>query len=123
MDSLPEGNIRTVFPPAAYADTATQAGWEIVGSRTFTLAADLEDGKWETGCARSVAKTSEIGGQAVLMVGEKSIESVHLESLRAHADALEISMISEVEADGIECMNVWTAAFRSTAPAKSPRGG
>jgi hypothetical protein len=122
IDPLPEGNVRTVLSPAAYVDAATQAGWEVVGSRTFTPAVDLEDGKWETGFARSVARNREIGKQAVQMVGERSTESVRLESLRAHADALEGSMISEAGVDGVECMNVWTAVFRPARPANSPCG-
>jgi hypothetical protein len=73
---------------------------------------ELEDGKWETGFAKSIARKREIGKQAVQMVGERSTESVRLESFRAHADALEASMVSEAGVDGVECMNVWTAAFR-----------
>lgn len=45
IDPLPEGNVRTVLSPTAYDDAAKQAGWESVGSRTFTPAVDLEDGK------------------------------------------------------------------------------
>lgn len=51
------------------------------------------------------------------MEGERSTESVHLESLRAHADALESSINSETGVDGVECMNVWTAVYR---PANRP---
>jgi hypothetical protein len=122
IDPLPEGNVRTVLSPAAYVDAAAQAGWELVGSRTFTPAVELEDGKWETGFARSVAMKREIGKQVLQMVGERSTESVRLESVRAHADALEASMISEAGVDGVECMNVWTAAFRPARPANSSYG-
>jgi hypothetical protein len=119
LDPLPQGNVRTVLSPATYIDAATQAGWEVVGSSTFTPAVKLEDGKWETGFARSVARKREIGKQAVQLVGDRSTESVRLESLRAHADALEASMISEAGLDGVECMNVWTAAFRPARPESS----
>jgi hypothetical protein len=122
IDPISQGNVRTVLSPAAYVDVATQAGWEVVGSRTFTPNVELEDGKWETGFAKSIARKREIGKQAVQMVGERSTESVRLESLRAHADALEASMISEAGVDGVECMNVWTAAFRPAGPANSPFG-
>lgn len=117
IDPLPDGNVRTVLSPTAYGDAATQAGWESVGSRTFTPPVDLEDGKWETRFARSVAREREIGKQIEQMEGERSTESVHLESLRAHADALEGSINSETGVDGIECMNVWTAVYR---PANRP---
>ena len=45
MDPLPEGNIRTVLSPRGYIDAAKRAGWEVVGTRTLTPAAELEDGK------------------------------------------------------------------------------
>lgn len=116
IDPLPQGNIRTVLSPAAYVDLTTQAGWEIVGSRTFTPVVELEDGKWETGIARSIAKERMAKKQVVQTGGERSTESVHLESLRAHVEALESSLTLAAGADGVECMNVWTAVFR---PARS----
>lgn len=112
IDPLPQGNVRTVLSPAAYVDAATRAGWELVGTRTFTPVGELEDGKWEAGFAREVARNGEVGEQAVQMGEERSTESVRLESLRAHADALEGSINSEAGVDGVECMNVWTAVFR-----------
>ena len=111
-----------MLSPTAYVDAATQAGWEVIGSRTFTPAVELEDGKWETGFARSVARKIEIGKQAAHIVSDRSTDNVRLESLRAHADALEASIISEAGAEGVECMNVWTAVFRPVRPANSPCG-
>ena len=61
IDPLPEGNVRTVLSPAAYVDAATQAGWEVVGSRTFTPAVELED----------VSRIHKMGGTRSL-IGEKS---------------------------------------------------
>lgn len=111
MDPLPEGNIRTVLPPCGYIDAAKRAGWEVVDTRTLTPAAELEDGKWEVRFAREVARNRQIGEKAVQMDGERSEESVRLETLRAHADSLEASMV-EVGAEGVQCMNVWTAVLR-----------
>jgi hypothetical protein len=114
MDPLPEGNIRTVLSPRGYIDAAKRAGWEVVGTRTITPAAELEDGKWEVRFAREVAGNSQV----VQMDGEWSEESVRLGTLRAHADSLEASIV-EVKAEGVRCMNVWTAVLR---PAGSSAG-
>ncbi len=122
IDPLPDGNVRTVLSPAAYVDAATQAGWEVVGSSTFTPAVELEDRKWETVAARSVARKRERGKQEVQIVGETGIENVRSESLRAHADALEASLVLEVGVDGVECMNAWAAVFRPAWPANGPCG-
>lgn len=110
-DPLPEGNVRTVLSPAAYIDAAMQAGWEIVGSRTITPEGGLQDGKWEAGFARLVSQKRGIAEQVMQTGGERSSGSIHLESLRAHADALEASM-DDSGVDGVECMDVWTAVFR-----------
>ena len=114
IDPLPAGNVRTVLSPAAYIDAATQAGWEVVGTKTFAPIRGLEDGKWESGFARSIAREKNIGKHAMQLSGERSAESVHLESLRAHADALE-SAIPEAGLGGVESMDVWTAVFRRPA--------
>jgi SAM-dependent methyltransferase len=113
MEPLTEGNVRTVLSPAAYVNAATQAGWDVVGSQTFMPAADLEDGKWEAKTAR------EIGKQVVHAVSDRSPESVQLESLKAHADALERSMSPDAGVDGVECMDVWTAVFQPARHEKS----
>jgi SAM-dependent methyltransferase len=118
MDPLPEGNIRTVLSPRGYIDAAKRAGWEAVGTRILTPAAELEDGKWEVRFAREVAGNRQIVEKIVQMDEERSEESVRLETLRAHADSLEASMV-EVGAEGVECMNVWTAVLR---PAGSSGG-
>lgn len=89
MDPLPEGNIRTVLSPRGYIDAAKRAGWEAVGTRTLTPAAELEDGKWEVRFAREVAENRQIGEKVVQIDGERSEESVRLETLRAHSDSLE----------------------------------
>jgi len=96
IDPIPDGNVRTVLSPASYIDAATQAGWKIVGSRTFTPAKEVEDGKWETGIARSVAQESKVCA----------------EGMNAHAAALQASLTSEACSEGVECMQVWTAVFR-----------
>ena len=101
VDPSPDGNVRTVLSPATYVVAATQAGWELVGSRTFTPAAELDDGRWETEIARSMAKKSEAHGG----------------SMKAHADALEASLLSDACSGGANCMDVWTAVFR---PASRP---
>lgn len=115
-DPLPEGNVRTVLSPAAYEDAATRAGWEVVGRRIFTPAVGLEDGKWEAGFAKGIAKERRIAEQVGQLGGERSEESVRWESLRAHADALEASMDERVGLDGVECMDVWTAVLRRARP-------
>jgi hypothetical protein len=97
IDPIPDGNVRTVLSPAAYVDAAMRAGWNLVGSGTFTPAKELEDGKWETGFARSVAKESK----------------VYEEGMKAHAGALEASLTSEACSNGVECMQVWTAVFKA----------
>jgi hypothetical protein len=118
MDPLPDGNIRTVLSPLGYIEAAKRAGWSVVGTRTLAPAPELEDGKWEVKFAREVAGKRGIGEQILQMDGKRSEESVYLESLRAHADALGASMLDSKE-DGVECMDVWTAVLR---PARSSDG-
>ncbi|KAF2098969.1 hypothetical protein NA57DRAFT_56602 [Rhizodiscina lignyota] len=114
IDPISDGNVRTVLSPAAYMTAAMEAGWEVASSETFAPVAGLEDGKWETGFARTVAEKTAIGRQAVQTV-ERSVESVQRESLTAHADALEASIVSAGGVDRVRCMDVWTAIFRPAA--------
>jgi hypothetical protein len=113
MSPLLDGNIRTVLSPAAYTDAARQAGWQLVGSRTIAPRAELDDGKWETGIAKSITKEMGFEMQVAQKPAERTLESIRLESLRAHADALEASMASipSAKVDGVRCMDVWMAVF------------
>jgi hypothetical protein len=113
MSPLPDGNIRMVLSPDAYIDAARQAGWELIGSKTCAPGAALEDGKWEAGIATSIAEEIGFKNQASQIIGEQTLESVRLESLRAHADALASAIATTPQAivDGVECMDVWTALF------------
>lgn len=112
VSPLPESNVRTVLSPRAYIEAAVEAGWVHVCSETFTPAAELEDGKWETGLARMAVKESKVGQGLMRLGEERSAESVRLESLRAHSHALESSIASLGGVERVECMDVWTAVFR-----------
>lgn len=112
IDPQPEGNVRTVLSPTSYIDAAAQAGWELVGSRTFTPTEGLEDGIWETRAALSMMENRLSRTEATEGEGERDAASVRLESLRAHAHALQSSLASEGGLDRVESMNVWTAVLR-----------
>jgi hypothetical protein len=111
IDPIPEGNIRTVLPPAAYTDAARQAGWELVGNRTFTPVNGLQDGRWEIQFARQVAATADFEKQLAGQ-SERNTETIRLESIRAHAGAFETSLVATAGQGEVECMDVWTAVFR-----------
>ena len=106
VDPIHDENVKTVLSPAAYVDTATQAGWKATGKRTFQPTLGLEDGKWESGFAKSVVRTRE----AAQTKSGRSAEKVRPESLRAHADSLEAAIHSQKrldrDLDGVECMDV-----------------
>lgn len=113
IEPLEEGNIRTVLSPESYIDLAKQAGWDLVGYSTITPSDKLEDGKWESRFARDVAGNAKSDQLKVLTKGERSDDIVRLTSIRAHADAFEASVRAVGDIDRIQCMDTWTAVFKS----------
>lgn len=114
MHPLPDGNIGMVLSPDAYIDAARQAGWELIGHKTSTPGAELEDGKWETGIAKTIVRDLGLETQTSQEIGHKVLKSGHLESLKTHADALaaSIARLPKTTVDEVECMDVWTAVFK-----------